>query len=178
MKTNRFGALLVCVTVLLLTLQNSARAASPSGKFGEKWRALVGEWKGENPSGGNSGACGFHLDLADNVIVRTNHAVLAATGGKPAGAHDDLMIVYPGPTADKAKAIYFDNEGHVIDYDAEWSVDGNTLTFLGRPGAGPQFRLIYRKLDAKRFSVSFEMAAPGQGSFKVYTSGTITRASG
>ena len=35
---------------------------------------------------------------------------------------------------DKAKAIYFDNEGHTIDYSAEWAADGNTLTFISRPG--------------------------------------------
>ena len=175
MKTNRIATLILSVVVPTLALQNAAGAAGSPAKFGAKWQALIGEWKGENASGGSSGACGFHLDLADHVIVRTNHAVLTATGGNSASAHDDLMVIYPAALEDKEKAVYFDNEGHVIEYDAEWSADGNTLTFLSKPAAGPQFRLSYKKADSKTFSVTFEMAAPGQGSFKVYTSGKIKR---
>ena len=88
------------------------------------------------------------------------------------------MIICPGATADKGRAMYFDNEGHVIEYDAEWSPDGNTLTFLSKPAAGPQFRLIYKKADPRSFTVSFEMAPPGQGAFKVHTSGKIKRDGG
>jgi hypothetical protein len=46
---------------------------------------------------------------------------------------------------------------------------------LSKPSAGPQFRLTYKREDEKTFSVVFAMAAPGQGSFKVYTSGKMKR---
>ena len=170
--------MILCGVVSGLTLRCQAQPAGASAKFGAMWHALLGEWKGENASGGDSGACGFHLDLADHVIVRTNHAVLAAEGVRPAGIHDDLMIVYPGATADKGRAMYFDNEGHVIEYNADRSADGNMLTFQSKPAAGPQFRLVYKRLDPKAFSVSFEMASPGQGAFKPYTSGKIEREGG
>ena len=85
------------------------------------------------------------------------------------------MVIYPGATGDKAKAVYFDNEGHVIDYDAEWSADASTLTFISKPGMGPQFRLIYKKTDPNTFAVTFEMAPPGQTAFRPYTSGAIKR---
>ncbi len=176
MKVNPVAILVLFVAVSALSGLSGAHAAPAPAKLGAKWQALLGEWKGENPSGGSSGACGFHLDLADHVIIRTNHAVLDAAGGRPAGAHDDLMIIYPGATEDKGKAVYFDNEGHVIEYDADWSADGNTLTFLSKPAAGPRFRLTYQKSDAKTFSVTFEMAPPGQTALKVYTSGKIKRA--
>ena len=166
----------LCGAVLAMPLRTEAQPAGASTKFGAKWHALLGEWTGENASGSSAGACGFHLDLADHIIVRTNHAVLAPSGSVPAGAHDDLMIIYPSVTEDKARAVYFDNEGHVIEYDAEWSADGNTLAFLSKPAAGPRFRLTYQKADAKTFSVTFEMAPPGQAAFKVYTSGKIKRA--
>ena len=171
MKLKRIALLSLCGMILTLALRTAAQPAGASAKFGAKWQALLGEWKGENTSGGSAGACGFHLDLADHVIIRTNLAVLAA-----AGAHDDLMIISPGATEDKARAVYFDNEAHVIEYEAAWSVDGNTLTFLSKPAAGPRFRLTYQKADAKTFSVTFEMAPPGQAAFKVYTSGKIKRA--
>lgn len=173
MKSGRMVTLILGLVVAALTIQ-SARAAAPSAKFGMKWNALIGEWKGEGASGGG-GACGFHRDLSDQIIVRTNHATLQTSGGKPANPHDDLMVIYPGATEDKARAMYFDNEGHVIDYDAEWSADGASLTFLSKPGMGPQFRLIYRRAEPKAFTVTFEMAPPGQASFRPYTSGKIKR---
>lgn len=73
--------------------------------------------------------------------------------------------------------MYFDNEGHVIDYTATWSAGGDTLTFLSKPTSGtPQFRLIYKRLDAQTLSVVFEMAALGQtGAFKPYVSGKLKR---
>ena len=175
MKMNRIASLIFGVVMPALALHNTAQAAAASAKFGSKWQALVGEWNAENASGGNSGACGFHLDLADHIIVRTNHVVVTPAGGGAASAHDDLMVIYPATPEDKGKAIYFDNESHVIEYDAEWSADGNTLTFLSKPGAGPQFRLIYKKAEAKSFDVTFEMTAPGQTTFKLYTSGKMKR---
>jgi hypothetical protein len=173
MKMNRIVKLLLGCVLAGLMLQTAGAEASPA-KFGIKWQSLIGQWRGEGASGGG-GACGFHFDLSEQIIVRTNHAALPATGGRPANLHDDLMVIYPGPTEDKAKAIYFDNEGHVIEYGAEWSADGNTLTFLSKPAAGPQFRLTYKRLEAKLFSVSFDMAPPGQAAFKTYTSGKIRR---
>ena len=166
---NRFTICLL--NLIALNLPLAANAGSGPAKFGPQWQALIGEWKGEDASGGKSGACGFHFSLADHVIVRTNHAVLTA-GAAP---HDDLMIIYPGATEEKAKAVYFDNEGHVIEYDADWSADGNTLTMISKPAPGPRFRLIYKKTDATSFLVNFEMAPPGQAAFKTYTSGKIKR---
>jgi len=171
MNLKRSAMMSLCGAVLTLAWRTEAQPAGASTKFGAKWQALLGEWKGENTSGGSAGACGFRLDLADHVIIRTNHAVLAA-----AGAHDDLMIISPGATEDKARAVYFDNEGHVIEYDAGWSADGSTLTFLSKPAAGPRFRLTYQKAELKTFSVTFQMAPPGQAAFKAYTSGKIKRA--
>jgi len=173
MTSDRRVALILGLVAAALTVQ-SARAAASSAKFGMKWNALIGEWKGEGASGGG-GACGFHRDLSDQIIMRTNHATLQTSGGRPANPHDDLMVIYPGTSEDKAKAMYFDNEGHVIEYDAEWSADGTALTFLSKPGMGPQFRLTYKRADPKAFMVTFEMAPPGQASFKPYTSGKIKR---
>jgi hypothetical protein len=86
------------------------------------------------------------------------------------------MVIYPRANESQAQATYWDNEGHVIEYATSWSADGSTLTFLSKPGAGPQFRLTYKRLDSDSFSVSFDMAPPGQpGAFKSYTSGRIRR---
>ena len=93
MKTDRMVTLILGL-VVSLTVQ-SARAAGSMAKFGMKWNALIGEWKGESASGGG-GSCGFHPDLSDQIIVRTNHAALQTAGDKPASSHDDLMVICPG----------------------------------------------------------------------------------
>jgi hypothetical protein len=163
-------ASIVCLTV-------SAQTASPSaGKFGPQWRLLIGEWTGEPSAAGGTGSCAFRFDLGGHILVRTNHAELPSAGNRGAGMHDDLMVIYPGASEAEARATYWDNEGHMIEYTASWSADGNTLTFLSKPGAGPQFRLTYKKSTPDSLSVSFDMAAPGQaGAFKTYTSGRIRR---
>jgi hypothetical protein len=165
--------LALCLVLLSLTESLAAQATASPTKFGPKWKVLIGEWKGENQSATASGECGFHFDLSDHVIVRTNRAVLPGSSGS---VHNDLMVISPEPTEDRARASYFDNEGHVIEYAATWTPDGDTLTFLSKPGAGPQFRLTYKKLDPTTFAVVFEMAAPGQpAAFRTYTSGKIIR---
>jgi hypothetical protein len=164
-------ALITLAGLLLVSAQEAA-----GGKFGPQWRLLVGGWVAEASPGSGTGACAFRFDLGGHVMVRTNHAELPATGARPGGAHDDLMVIYPGASESQANAVYWDNEGHRIEYNATWSADGNTLTFMSKPGPGPQFRLTYKKLEADSLSVAFEMAAPGQaGAFKPYTSGKIRR---
>jgi hypothetical protein len=161
---------------LLILMACLAAMAQPAAKFGAHWRFLSGEWTGEATAGGGSGSCSFRFELGDHVLVRTNHAELPAGGSRPAGIHDDLMVIYPGASEAQAQATYWDNEGHVIEYSASWSADGNTLTFMSKPGPGPQFRLIYKKVDSDTLTVSFDMAPPGQaGAFKVYTSGRMRR---
>jgi hypothetical protein len=162
----------VVVIALLDVIQTLAAETSSASKFGPKWSSLIGEWQGENQSGVPSGACGFHFDLREHVIVRTNHAELSAAGP----AHDDLMVMAPDSNPDRAKATYYDNEGHQIEYIAEWSADGNSLVFNSKPSPGPQFRLTYKKLTSASFSVTFEMASPGiPANFRPYASGKITR---
>jgi hypothetical protein len=163
----------------LVDAQNPSRAASGSSvsKFGPKWKSLEGEWTAESSPGAGNGNCTFHFALNQHVLVRTNHAELTGAGSAPAGVHDDLMVICPGESEDQAHATYWDNEGHVIEYSANWSGDGNALTFLSKSGPGPQFRLTYKKVDSDTLAVSFDMAPPGNpGAFKQYTSGRIRRA--
>ena len=161
------GALL-----LILSFQNhAAENLQTAPKFGPKWQILIGEWKGQDNSGAATGTCGFHFDLGSHIIVRTNLATL--TGATT--PHTDLMIITPESDGDKATAAYWDNEGHRIDYAATWTTDGATLTFVSKPGPGPQFRLIYKKSGSEDFTVNFEMAAPGQTIFRPYASGKISR---
>jgi hypothetical protein len=164
---------------LSLHAQNGTNPSVPkqTPSFGPKWTALVGQWVAETVEGGGSGACGFHFDLEQNVIVRTNRAELPGPGGQ-ARVHADLMVISPRGSQDEARATYWDNEGHRIEYSAGWSSDGSTLTLLSEAGPGPLFRLTYKRIGAESMTVLFEMAPPGKAeAFKQYTTGRIRRLS-
>ena len=81
------------------------------------------------------------------------------------------MIIYPA--AKFTRAIYFDNEGHVINYSVSSNTD--TLTFISeKVKSSPVFRLRYIKKSSTELLVTFEMASPDkQESFTPYLSGTI-----
>src|SRR5205809_553827 len=81
-------------------------AASP--QFGAPWKALVGTWTSEASSGVGPGTCEFRFELADHILVRTNHAEAIPGGGRSSGGHDDLMVIYPAQSESKGNATYWD----------------------------------------------------------------------
>ncbi len=174
---------------LLLALAALAGAgAAPQGAppaalspFGPPWTVLLGEWNGdgEGQPGAGSGAASFALDLERHVLIRRSSSDYPTTAGHPAVHHEDLLVIYPEGAGPAARAIYFDNEGHVIEYTAAWSMDGHVLAFTStaRPDA-PTFRLIYRVLAPDRLAVDFNIAPPGSEAFKPYVSGVMRRAGG
>jgi hypothetical protein len=153
----------------------SARGADPW----QDYQFLIGSWTGEGKGEPGQGKARFTfaLDLQGNILVRKHRAEIAASGGRPPSVHEDLMIIYPEAGSDRARAIYFDNEGHVIYYSPQFSPDKKNLTFLsvGRPGT-PRFRLTYSKQGEGSLAIKFEAAAPGhRAEFKTYTEGTAVR---
>jgi len=160
---------LVLMSGLMLGQAQPARPADPWAAY----RFLLGQWVGEGDvqGGSGSGMAAFKLDLSGRIIVRTNHAEYPATAQRPAIVHDDLLIIYRAAPGQMAKAIYFDNEDHTIEYEASVSADGTTVTFVSLAQASaPRYRLVYTKVDASSVRVKFEMASPGSPeAFKTYT---------
>ena len=68
------------------------------------------------------------------MLIRRSHTDYVATANRPAFAHDDQMIIY-ADEQQRFHADYYDNEGHVIRYAIEFSVDGNVSTFLSDSSA-------------------------------------------
>ncbi|HMF95149.1 MAG TPA: hypothetical protein VKE96_12675 [Vicinamibacterales bacterium] len=132
-------------------------------------RFLLGDWQAVDVPAGETGAFTFKLAVQDRVIVRTNEASYAATSGRPASRHDDLMVIYSENAA--LKAEYFDNEGHVIRYVVDTRVP-NVVTFVSDPNARePRYRLTYRAEPGGTLVGSFEVAPPGApDAFKPYLS--------
>ncbi|HJV21393.1 MAG TPA: hypothetical protein VJ570_01800 [Holophagaceae bacterium] len=139
-------------------------------------RPLEGEWVGEGSGrpGEGSGGCTFRPDLGGRTFVRRNWAEYPAAQGRPAFRHEDLLVV--GATPKGLQAVYWDNEGHRIDY-AVTSPEPGVVLFLGeiQPGA-PRFRMTYRCVGKDGLALRFEIAPPGQPeAFKTYLEAKLRR---
>ncbi len=166
------GALVGALFVGSLVVAQTSTPADPWGS----WRFLIGEWVSEGPKDQSTGSFSFAFDLQEKILIRKNHADVPAAKDRPATSHDDLMIVYHGNGPD-TRAIYFDNEGHRINYAASFSKDGSALTFLSDKITGaPRFRLGYVKRGKDSVNITFEIAQPSKPEvFETYLSGSAHR---
>jgi hypothetical protein len=132
---------------------------------------LEGTWEAKT-QGGSAGASGngtytFRLELADHVLARHSHAENCKAPTDFDCEHGDLLYVYADAPGQPLKAIYFDNEGHVIHYEVT-TPDPATAVFLSDASApGPQFRLAYTLKDSI-MTGKFQMRMPGQSEWRSY----------
>ena len=167
--------ILVCVVSVFcepLAAQQESRPVNWDG-----FQFLVGTWVGDgsgNPGQGTGGFT-FSFDLQNTILVRKNYADYPATKDRPAFSHNDLMILYQD--GDRFRAVYFDNEQHVINYSVSFSKDPSAIVFLSDIASGtPRFRLTNVKQGTDSMKISFEIAPPGQPeSFKRYIDATARR---
>jgi hypothetical protein len=125
---------------------------------------LIGEWEAKTTAGPaqSSGSYAFQLELRNHVLVRRS-ATKDCKGPNDFNCeHGDILYIYREGAA--FKAIYFDNEGHVIHYNIATS--SNSAIFLS-DDPGPQFRLTYELKDGV-MSGKFQIKPPGQTEFKSY----------
>jgi hypothetical protein len=84
------------------------------------------------------------------------------------------MIIYPEPGTATLRAVYFDNEGHVINYAVSFPGE-KAAVFLSESGTrAPGFRMEYALKPDGTLSNVFSIAPPG-GGFKVYAQGTLKK---
>ena len=136
-----------------------------------KWNWLIGDWAGEGSGqpGQGGGIFSFKTDLDQKILMRKSHSEYPAMGNKPNIVHDDLLIIYPDNSGNPVKAIYFDNEGHTINYTITYSDKAIVLTSEKIPNI-PAFRLIYNQLDDLSVDTKFEISQDGV-KFNTYIEG-------
>jgi hypothetical protein len=136
-----------------------------------KWNWLIGEWAGEGSGqpGQGVGTFSFGFDLGKNILVRKSHSEYPASENRPKVVHDDLMIVYPDQSGSQTRAIYFDNEGHTINYTLAYSDNSIVMTSEKVPNS-PFFRLTYTLLENQTVNTKFEMSQDGM-KYMVYIEG-------
>ena len=153
---------------LALLASAPALAAAPLPEL----QPLLGQWvaEGTGQPGASGGRFSFTADLDHAVVVRRAHSEYPATKQRPAFAHDDLMVIFR--EAGATKAIYFDNEGHVIRYRV--TAEPSRLVFLSEPAPGPRFKLTY-DWSSGPLRIVFAISPPGSAVFKTYVQGTAKR---
>jgi hypothetical protein len=144
---------------------------APSGT--NQWSALSfleGTWDAK--ATGNSGAAAtgsytFRLELRDHILVR--HGDLSQCKGPSTFDcdHGDLLYIYRDSSTQPLKAIYFDNEGHVIHYDVSTPSPTSAVFLSDSSQPGPQFRLAYELKGGVMYG-KFQLRMPGQQEWKSY----------
>lgn len=166
-------------SIFILTLFSILFSVSANTQNLPDWESikwLTGEWIGEGngqPGQGN-GTFTFKFDLNGKIIVRKGHTDFPQQGNKPASVHDDLMIIYADASGNPSKAIYFDNEGHIINYQLEISANTVTLT-SEKSDNSPIFRLTYSLLEDGKFNTKFEISQDGLNFMKYLEGNSIKK---
>jgi hypothetical protein len=160
---------------ILLFISSYAQTDKALSAGADSWKALsflegtgTANTQGGSAGASSSGSYTFQKELGNHILAR--HTVDSAACKGPAAydcEHHDLLYIYQETGDQSLKAIYFDNEGHVIHYGV--STPGPaTVIFTSEASAhGPQFRLVY-ELKGTIMSGKFEIRMPGQNEWKPY----------
>jgi len=158
----------------------AAQVAKPASDPWASVRFLIGQWEGvgSGAPGQASGGTAFALELNANILVRKNWSNFPPKPGETKGLnHEDLMIVYPSGEAAGLRAIYFDMEGHVIQYTLVIPASPNAAVFESDAAQkGPRYRLTYSLAADGTLKNTFSIAMPGQD-FKEYMTGSLKKKS-
>jgi hypothetical protein len=132
---------------------------------------LEGTWDakthGGKPGVNADGTYSFRKELHGHILAR--HSSSAGCKG-PVDFdcdHGDLLYVFQDATGQPLRAIYFDNEGHVLHYSVS-TPSAASAVFLSAPSqAAPQFRLFYELKGAVMWG-KFQMRMPGKTEWTSY----------
>jgi hypothetical protein len=118
----------------------------------------------------------FSFDLGQTVLVRRNRTEFAPKPGEKSGAvHQDLIMIYRQLGDSSFRAIYFDNEAHVINYTVTFPAKPQSVVFESEGSdKSPRFRLVHEIGPDSLLNIEFSIAPPGEA-FKTYTKGTAKR---
>jgi hypothetical protein len=139
------------------------------------WSALSfleGTWEAKTQAGGAAGANAagtytFTKELGGHILARHSSSTACKGPSDFDCAHRDILYVYQDTPGQPLKAIYFDDEGHVIHYSVS-TPSSTSAVFISDPSIpGPQFRLVY-ELKGAVMSGKFQMHMPGQTEWTSY----------
>ena len=156
-----------------MLLWPSMPAQTPANTRPDPFQALQfleGTWEAtvqNNAAVHGSGRYTFGRELNGHIFAR--HSTSEQNCNAPASfdcAHSDLFYVFQEGPNSPLKAVYFDNEGHVIHYDVS-TPKPQSVVFISPPGHGPQYRLAY-ELTGEVMTGRFQLQMPGQTDWHTY----------
>lgn len=160
--------------VFLCTASLCGQNVPPMAPPSDTWKPLqflIGTWEAKTQGGtagaASSGTYTFQLELRDHVMARHSYSEGCKGPADFHCEHNDLLYIYQDASGQPYKAIYFDNEGHVIHYDVSTAAPTSALFLSESSQPGPQFRLAY-ELKGSTMYGKFQMRLPGQAEFKSY----------
>lgn len=172
MKLLKRLVFLICV-ITFSNFYSQQAVKNPLGAY----NFLIGTWEGEGGGkpGEGTGIVTFEYGLDKKIIIRKNHNEYPANNGRPAFIHDDIMTFYMENNL--CRAIYFDNEGHVIYYTSSFTHDSASIILVSdiNPGT-PRFKFTYNKLGTDKMRMVFEVAPTGKPEeYKKYVEGIVKK---
>lgn len=164
------------IVILSLFLLTNSLFSQQKMETWKNYKYLTGKWEGAGSGkpGEGTGYFTFKLDLEQNILVRKSHSEYPAANDKPAAIHDDLMIIYKDYSGVPGRAIYFDNENHVINYSITYPNDNDIVFTSEKISNVPTFRLTYSRIDDITVNIKFEMSQDGNNFF-TYIEGKSTK---
>jgi hypothetical protein len=129
----------------------------------------MGTWEARSIGGDvrSSGSYAFQTELRGHVLVRRS-ATADCQGPLDFNCeHGDILYIWADASGSSYKAIYFDNEGHVIHYNVSTPAGATAILLSDEKQPGPQYRLIY-ELKNGVMNGKFQMKPPGQLEFRSY----------
>jgi hypothetical protein len=160
------------LSMLSVALPLSAQTA-PTKTMSDPFASLsflLGTWEARtvnNPAVTASGAYTFRAELSGHILAR--HTMVGGCKGPDDFncQHGDLLYIYTDGPDQPLRAIYFDNEGHVIHFGVTAPTPTSAEFLSDRDRPGPQFRLFY-ELKEHAMSGKFQIRMPGQQDWKSY----------
>jgi hypothetical protein len=114
-----------------------------------------------------AGSYTFRKELGGHVLARHSTSSSCKAPTDFDCQHGDLLYVYVEEPGQRLKAIYFDNEGHVIHYNISTPTSSSVEFLSDSSMPGPQFRLSY-DLKNEVMTGKFQVHMPGGGEWKSY----------
>ena len=155
---------------LILAISTNAQTALSENRF-QPLAFLEGTWEAKtNGTSGvdSNGAYTFTLELRGHVMARHIVSKDSCKGPERYDCdHGDLLYIYPDNTRQALRAVYFDNEGHVINYSVSTPTPMTAVFLSDGSQPGPQFRLLYER-RGNVMSGKFQMRMPDQSEWKSY----------
>lgn len=162
--------LLTYLLPLFLAVPLYAQSVSSATNQWSSLSFLEGTWDAKATGNGGAAAMGsytFRLELRDHILSR--HGDLSQCKGPSTFdcEHSDLLYIYRDAPTQPLKAIYFDNEGHVIHYSVSTPSPTSAVFLSDNSQPGPQFRLAY-ELKGEIMYGTFQIRMTGQQEWKSY----------